>query len=348
MTLALVPYRLRAQRLVGPPLDSPAEVVGHLGAVQSQDHGTSLWSIGRRCEATITEVEAAFAQGDFVRTHVLRPTWHHVLLDDLPDLLAVTTPRVRQQIVGSSRRMGVDEQRLEAGTEVVAAAVRAHGPATRAEVAEHLADAGLEHDGTLLAHYVMNAELAGLIASGPMRGKQHTYLPLDLPEPRGTHDERLAWIARLYARGHGPFDARDLAWWTTLTLTEARRAVELAELRLVEIDGQELHTDGDAQSVEVPPALLLSNFDELISYTRDPADLDRLGPGRERIFRASGLLFLDGALAGSWTRTVRPETVEIDVEPVDPVGRAARSAIESEATRFGRFLQREPVLSVAS
>jgi hypothetical protein len=348
MTLALVPYRLRAQRLVGPPLDSPADVVGHLGAVQSQDHGTSLWSIGRRCDATITAVDAAFAAGDFVRTHVLRPTWHHVLLDDLPDLLAVTTPRVRQLLVGGGRRMGIDEARLEAGTEVVAAAVRAHAPTTRAEVAEHLADAGLEHTGSPLAHYVMNAELAGLVASGPMRGKQHTYVPLDLPEPRGTHDERLAWIARLYARGHGPFDARDLAWWTTLTLTEARRAVELADLRPVEIEGHALHTDADVEPDEVPPAMLLSNFDELISYTRDPADLDRLGSGREQIFRASGLLLLDGALAGSWTRTVRPETVEIDVRTVAPVPRRALSDIESEAARFGRFLEREAALSVAS
>ncbi len=348
MTLALVPYRLRAQRLVGPPLGSPAGVVGHLGAEQAQDHATALWSVGRRCDATVTEVEAAFAHGDFVRTHVLRPTWHHVLLDDLPDLLAVTTPRVRQQIVGSCRRMGVDEQRLDAGTEVVAAAVRARGPATRAEVAEHLAEAGFEHASSPLAHYVMHAELSGLIASGPMRGRQHTYLPLDLPEPRGTHDERLAWLARTYARGHGPFDARDLAWWTTLTLTEARRAVELAELRPVEIEGRELHTDADVDPVDVPPALLLSNFDELISYVRDAGDLDRLGPERERVMRSSGLLFLDGTLAGAWTRTVKPETVEIDVRTLAPVARSARSAIEDEAARFGRFLEREPVLSVAS
>jgi hypothetical protein len=348
VALSLVPYRLRAQRLVGPPLGSPADVVGHLGAVQSQDHGTSLWSVGRRCDATMTQVETAFAQGDFVRTHVLRPTWHHVLLDDLPDLLAVTTPRVRQQIVGSGRRMGVDEHRLEAGTQVVAAAVRVHGPATRAKVAEHLVDAGFEHTGSLLAHYVMNAELSGLIASGPMRGRQHTYLPLDLPEPRGTDDERLAWIARLYARGHGPFDARDLAWWTTLTLTEARRAVALAELRPVELEGRELHTDADVEAVDVPPALLLSNFDELISYVRDPADLDRLGDDRDRIMRSSGLLFLDGTLAGTWSRTVQPETVDIEVRTADPLARSARSAIESEAARFGRFVQREPVLSIAA
>ena len=32
--------------------------------------------------------------------------------------------------------------------------------------------------GTELAYLVMNAELEGLIASGPMRGAQHTYAVL--------------------------------------------------------------------------------------------------------------------------------------------------------------------------
>lgn len=348
MKPALVPYRLRAQRLVGRPLDSPADVVQHLGAVQSQDHGTSLWSIGRRSDSTLAEVEAAFERGDFVRTHVLRPTWHHVLLGDLPDLLALTAPRVRRLIDGGNRRMGIDEARLDAGTTIVADAVRDRSPATRAEVAERLADAGFESSGVPLVHYVMNAELEGLIGSGPMRGRHLTYVPLSLAGPRGTHDDRLAWLARTYARGHGPFAARDLAWWTSLTLTEARRAVDLADLQPVEIDGQTLHTHADVVTDDVPPALLLSNFDELISYVRDPADLDRLGGDRDRVMRSSGLLFLDGALSGTWTRALRSGAVDLDVRTTVPMSAAARSAIESEAERFGRFAEREPVLAVAS
>ena len=47
----------------------------------------SLWSVGRRCGATLAEVEESFERADFVRTHVMRGTWHHVLAADLTDFL---------------------------------------------------------------------------------------------------------------------------------------------------------------------------------------------------------------------------------------------------------------------
>ena len=91
---ALARHRLGAQRLVGEPLPSPADVIGHLGAVQSQLHDMALWGIGRRCGATLSQVTESFERGDFVRTHVLRPTWHDVLKPDLRDLLELTAPRI--------------------------------------------------------------------------------------------------------------------------------------------------------------------------------------------------------------------------------------------------------------
>src|SRR3954452_22583854 len=106
MKAELARHRLLSQRLVGEPLESPAAAVGHLGAVQSQLHDMSLWAIGRRSGSTLTEVEAAFARGEFIRTHVLRPTWHHVLPVDLADLLEVTAPRIRQLMSSNNRRDG--------------------------------------------------------------------------------------------------------------------------------------------------------------------------------------------------------------------------------------------------
>ena len=346
MKASLVPLRLRPQRLAGDPLPSPADVVAHLGAVQSQDHGMSLWSVGRRCGASMADVEKSFARGDFVRTHVLRPTWHHVLRNDLTDLLEVTAPRIERLLSTGNRAMKFPDERMRDGADVVGAAVEADGPLTRRELAERLEAAGFEHAGVQLVHMVMFAEITGRIVSGPLHGKQHTYVTADLPSSRRTADERLAWIAQTYARGHGPFQARDLAWWTSLTLTQARRAIELSELRPVALDGEEYVADHEPAPVGVPRALLLSNFDELISYVRDPADLEQLGGNRDTFMRSSGLLFVDGRIAGFWTRAVKADEVAVSVTAIVKIDAGVRSAIESEAAAFGRFCDRAPVLQI--
>ncbi len=344
MKASLAPFRLRPQRLVGEPLTDPATVVGHLGGVQSQDHGMSLWSVGRRCGATLAEVEAAFERADFVRTHVLRTTWHHVLAADLTDLLEVTAPRVERLLVSGNRQMGIDDRVMREGADLVADSVAADGPLTRVELAERLEAGGFPHTSTPLAHQVMYAEITGRIHSGPMRGRQHTYVEARLPVSRRSPDERLAWIAETYARGHGPFRARDLAWWTSLTLTQARRAIELSDLRPVSVDGEEHVADHEPEPVEVPRAMLLSNFDELISYVRDPADHAHLGDQRDAVMRAGGMLFVDGRLCGSWARSLKASEVEISVRSVLPLAPAVLRAIESEAESFGRFCERATAL----
>jgi hypothetical protein len=346
MKPSLAPYRVRAQRLVGAPLHSPADVVGHLGAVQSQLPDMALWAIGRRCATTLAEVEAAFARGDFIRTHVLRPTWHDVLPADLRDLLELTAPRIRQAMSSNNQRDGLPRDVIERWAGLAVDAVREHGPLTRLEVERHLVEAGFQRQGNSLAHVMIEAELTGEIHNGPMRGKQHTYMTADLPPSRRTPDERLAWLADTYGRGHGPFRDKDLAWWTTLTLTQARRAIDLADLDSVELDGTRHHLAGPPEEAAVPRAMLLPAFDEFISYARDPDDYSLVGGNVGIVMRATGLLFVDGALGGSWTRALTSDDVRISVAPTTPIARAVGTAIEAEAERFGAFVNRSVALQM--
>jgi hypothetical protein len=337
---ALARHRLGAQHLVGEPLASPAAVVGHLGAVQSQLHDMSLWGVGRRCDATLTAVSAAFANGQFVRTHVLRPTWHHVLRADLPDLLEVTAPRIRQAMSSNNRRDGLTPESIRTQANLAIEAIRAKGPLTRPEVEAILTESGFAREGNSMAHVMIEAELTGQIHSGPIRGKQHTYVAADLPPSRRTPDERLAWIARMYARGHGPFRTKDLAWWTTLTLGQARRAIELADLEQVELEGEPHHLIEPLAEVDVPSALLLPCFDEYISYARDPDDYALVDGHAGLVMRSSGLLLIRGAVAGSWTRAVQGRDVKVEVSTNVPLDGATRSEIADEASRFGAFVER--------
>nr|PZN91823.1 MAG: hypothetical protein DIU52_00170 [bacterium] len=84
--------RLRNQRLAGPPFASPEEVLRWLSASQAQEYGLAKWSLAQRTRRhSDAAVERALADGRILRTHVLRPTWHFVLPEDI--LLAAGADR---------------------------------------------------------------------------------------------------------------------------------------------------------------------------------------------------------------------------------------------------------------
>lgn len=339
--------RLHAHSLDGPRLDSLVDVVRHLGGVQSQLHDMALWGVGRRLPgATLAELQQSFDAGDVVRTHVLRPTWHLVAPDDLHWLQALTGPRVRRLIETTNRSIGLSADIVERGAELVVEALADGRSRTRSELAEILAESGLGLTGQAVAHVVMSAEVDASIASGPMVGKQHTYR---LVEPRPvdrSRDEMLAEVARRYAAGHGPVRDRDLAWWTSLTLTDSRRAIDLGELRPVEIDGMTLWTLDEPVPSETPAVMLLPNFDEYISYARDPGDYTGIADASGEVMRATGLVFVAGRLSGSWTRTLTARAVTIDVRSTTRVTASLRRDLQTEADAFGRFVGREPQLRI--
>lgn len=360
MKRALATHLVASHGLANRPFTSGAEAVAHLGAVQSQLPDLALWGIARRCRPGVTfeQLSAEFDAGAFVRTHLLRPTWHDVTPGDLGWLLALTGPRVEQAMRSANRRIGLSEAQVAEGVAIIAAAVRG-GPRTRTELRDALAASG--HDpgpgvsGTqTLAHQLMAAELEGAICSGPRRGKQHTYAALAqrVPDVRPTpdRDEGLARLARTYGRGHGPFRAADLAWWATLTLTDARRAIELAGLREWR---KGLFVDGTAATADVPDVMLLPNFDEYISYARADEDFAGLRGSAlskadlGRFMRASGLVFVRGQLAGWWARKVAAHRVDVTVE-LAPHTRVPKSAIAAEAEEFAGFMDRRLKLTVGS
>lgn len=343
-----IPGRLHAQGLDAPRFDSARDVVRHLGCVQSQLHDMALWSVARRTrDLTLADLQAAFARGEFWRTHVLRPTWHFVDPDDLHWLLALTGPRVERLIRSTNRTIGLTDDVVARGVTVLLEALadgRAH---PRADLAAALAASGLDITGQAVAHVVMQAEVDALVVNGPMRGKQHTYRLL---EPRSVpgRDDLLADVARRYARGHGPFRDHDLAWWTSLTLTESRRAIELADLAPLDVDGVAHWRLDEPVEADVPAAWLLSNFDEYVSYAREPDDYAMFAGTVHDVMRGSGLLMVRGRLAGTWTRTVAARTVRIDVTSSTHVTKSTLRAIEQEAAAFGRFVDREPELVIGA
>ena len=75
--------RLLNQQLLNPLFREPKELVSWMGAMQAQNYSMVKWAVGMRLKsATIQTVEKALREGEILRTHVMRPTWHLVAAEE--------------------------------------------------------------------------------------------------------------------------------------------------------------------------------------------------------------------------------------------------------------------------
>src|SRR5690349_13267425 len=89
-TPSITHRRLTNQHIAAPRSDKPAGLVAWLGAVQAQDYPAATWALGLRLQgATNASIDQAFDDGDILRTHVMRPTWHFVTPADIRWMLAL-------------------------------------------------------------------------------------------------------------------------------------------------------------------------------------------------------------------------------------------------------------------
>ena len=133
--------RLATQMLQGERFSSAADVVRLLGCVQSQEYAHALWSLGMRTSGLgAAEVQAEFDRGDFLRTHILRPTWHFVAAEDIRWILEVTAPRVQKLNQTIYRQEGLDPATLDRGVALIVEELEGGRYRTRAELGQALAD----------------------------------------------------------------------------------------------------------------------------------------------------------------------------------------------------------------
>jgi hypothetical protein len=340
--------RLMNQRLVSTGFTRPADVVGWMGAVQAQEYALAKWALGlRMVSATDALIEQAFAEGQILRTHVLRPTWHFVTPADIRWMLDLTAPRVKAATLYYYRQYELDDAVFARSNDVLAKALEGGKHLTRAELGRVLDAAGIRADDAMrVAHLVGQAELDGVVCSGPRRGKQHTYALLAERAPnarRLSRDEALAELARRYFTSHGPATLQDYVWWSGLTITDARTGLELVRSELVQeaIDGEAcwLSPATPPMNVAVGTTFLLPVYDEYaVAYKDrgailDPAYTEAAGNG---IF--SSPIVMHGRVVGIWKRTFRKNAVVIEAEPFTPFTPAEQAGFEEAARRFGSFL----------
>jgi hypothetical protein len=352
--------RLVNQHLVGAGFATAVEVVRRLGAVQAQDYPGAKWGVAIRTPAaTDAEVERAVNDGAIVRTHVLRPTWHFVAGRDIRWMLALTAPRVRARMAPYNRHLELDDKVFARSAAAITKALIGGNQLTRAELGAVLRRARIDSGvGQRLAHLMMRAELDGLVCSGAWKGRQSTYALLDERVPPGPAlqpDEALAELARRYFATRGPATVQDFAWWSGLSVGDARRGIAMLQPGLEqETIGRRTYWYAD----ESPPARsatttahLLPNYDEyFIGFKDRSAIAERVDASSVPV--AAGALqphviVVDGQLVGGWKRVITGRRVTLKMRIVVGISRRELGAVEGVAERYGRFIGM-PVETVVS
>lgn len=344
--LSVLRRRIAVQRLSGRPLRTPEAAVDLLTCVQSQEYAHGLWSLGLRSTgATHASVQAAFDAGRILRTHILRPTWHFVSPADIRWILRATSPRVLQTCGTVFRRTGLDWATLHRTDQLLLEMLSGGRHLTRPELGRRLTEAGVASSGIKLAYIVMNAELGGLICSGPMRGAAHTYALLDERAPRTVAlepDEPATELAVRFFTGHGPAALKDLTRWSSMTVASARAALEAAGDRLdsAEVVGERLWFAPDSPPGRATSkALLLPLFDELtLTYPRlrFPVAPGHPHPPDGELY--VGCVVLGEVNVGTWRRAVSGSTVAVEVDLAPGLPAAAHAAVDAGVDRLVSFL----------
>jgi Winged helix DNA-binding domain len=344
--------RLGATRLTGPGFPSAEEAVGWHLAMQAQDYAPAKWSVGQRSRGLHDEdLDRALTEGTIVRTHVLRPTWHFVARDDLRWLLALSGPRVQQKNARRYRELGLDGRARARAEKLIVAALADGERLTRNELGEALDRGRFDRSGQRLPYLLAHCELEAVVGSGGLAGKQQTYALLEGRVPAGRRldrDEALVELTRRYLQSHGPASVSDLSWWSGLTIRDVRSAIEGlgGEVGSEVVDGLTLWSLSGRRS---PPAEggidLLQAYDELIvgyresRYLGDPRAEGARIAWRDRTL-PSGVIFLDGRIAGHWTRRVDRDTVRIEALLYEPRRRGVAAKVDAAAQELAAFFGR--------
>ncbi|MFN7115614.1 MAG: winged helix DNA-binding domain-containing protein [Saprospiraceae bacterium] len=340
-------HRLRNQQITHTSFQTASDIVGWLGAVQAQDYAMAKYAVGLRLPiATDDIIEQAIDNAHIIRTHILRPTWHFVAADDVYWMLELSAPQILRLLATNDHKLGLDAALFTRSNDVIAKALEGGKYLTREELMLELEKAGIATDPSRAVHFMMTAELMGIVCNGVRRGKQFTYALLAerVPNKKLLHrDEALAALALRYFTSHGPATVHDFSWWSGLSVTEARKGLAAiqADLSNETIQGKTYYFSPNiinaSESIYLLPA-----FDEfMVSYRDRSASLDPAFAKEpitsNGIFKP--IIVVNGRVVGVWKRTLQKNSVLIEPAYFNAADRLSEDALHAAALPFGEFLE---------
>ncbi|RWY53989.1 winged helix DNA-binding domain-containing protein [Mucilaginibacter gilvus] len=291
-------------------------------------------------------MDKALADGDIIRTHVMRPTWHFVYPDDVRWMLHLTAGRIQASAASRHSELKLDEKILTRCENLVVKAMDDKAQLSRDEIAALLNQHGIATNEQRLVHIMMHMELEQLVCSGGREGKAFTYALFDARVPKTKlleKEEAIAILAERYFISHGPATVADFAWWSGLTNTEAKARLEavISKVSSHEVEGNTYwFTEPGLATAKANPVHLLPNYDEyIVSYkdrgaTMDAKHISEADP-RGTIFNHT--ILINGKIEGLWKRAIKKDLLEIEITPLKPLSLNNLKAIEKVSRQYAIF-----------
>jgi hypothetical protein len=327
-------------------MERPAtDVIEHLVGLQAQepkDPYVALWTRLRGFRPE--ELEGLLEAREVVRLTLMRGTIHLVTARDclaLRPAIQAVTERIHWTASPFGKRLGGAEP-----AEVVAAgrAFLEDGPATRAQIRDHLAERWPDRDAEAMAHTV--TYLLPVVQIPPRglwsRSGRATLATVETWLGRRLDGDPAPDRAVLrYLGAFGPASVKDIAMWSGFTRVRAVVERLRGELRTFrDENGVEIFDLPDAPLADPDapaPVRFLPEYDNVFlshadrSRIGEPEDKPRLGFGDGRFFK---LLLVGGFLRGAW-RVVDGDVV---VKPARKLSKRDAAGVEAEGRRLAAFL----------
>jgi hypothetical protein len=342
--------RLNSQRVGHKEFKTAGEVLKWMGAIQAQDATMSKWAIGTRLiDPLKKDIDKAINNGDILRTHLLRPTWHFVGADDIHWMLDLSAPKILTSLKSRHKELGMTGPVINKCHKIIENSLADAGALTRQELGDLFNSSGITTEENKLSHILFEAELNQIICSGPLKNEKQTYSLLSerVPEiKRLTRDEALAELASRYFRSRYPATIADFIWWSNLSTSDARKAVDYLKSDFsVETIGDSdyyiplsLNDNGKFDN----SVLLLPAFDEfLISYKDRKCSLSQVH--NRKAVSDNGIFYpiivYKGQVTGTWKRNIKKNGVTITTSFFNRADNRLLQLLEKKVRLYGEFLE---------
>jgi hypothetical protein len=271
-------------------------------------------------------------------------------------MLELMTPRViARNRLRLQREFDIDAAVIAQSRDLFVRALQGGWQLTRDAMYEVLEAGNISARGQRGLHILWWLAQEGLICFGAREGRQQTFVLLDewLPEAkRMQKDEALAELAKRYFTSRGPATLQDFAWWSGLTVADAKAGLDMAGPRLVrETIGDQDYwlSSSTAFEREKSPAVhVLPAYDEYtVAYSDrsavlDPAHAKRAATGNGIFYP---ILVIDGQVVGTWKRTLKRGEVVVTPNPFTSLNKSQMRALLPVARRYGAFLGLDATLA---
>ncbi|MFM2224614.1 MAG: hypothetical protein RJA07_816 [Bacteroidota bacterium] len=356
MKTSIPHHRLHKQQIAQQQFQQPNELLNWMGAMQAQDYEMSKWAVALRLpDANENKIEAALNNGELIRTHILRPTWHIVSAENLRWMLDLSAPQLIRTLNSYSKSVGMDAKTLLQSEKIILKLLAKKNHCTRDEIMAVLQKEKINTDNYRSAHIMFHAELNGLVCNGIRKGKEISYALLEERIPQSkkiNRDEALAKLALIYFQSHSPATLKDFSWWSGLNQTDAKKAIDSASkfLEKIEVGEQTYFVSVNEKNIPLAPfkggitaaeIYLLPAFDEyIISYNHrfDVVDKNHA----PKVFTNNGIfkpmIVQDGKIIGIWKRTVLAKKLKTEIFPFEKIDKKTEEEIWKKMEAFKKYL----------